>query len=147
MKLHTFVILVMNRQILGICSGVISSHYTKPKLHTYIPGLVSWLFDWFIGWFLLFWVGMDWVGVVYFSLGLFALVWVGVVRFESEFPLWFSDVREVVCVSVLQFVIPLQPVDASADSSLQSNWCSSLWQSNRYGTLRTRYRNKWQQFI
>jgi len=56
MKLHTFVILIMNPQILGICSGVISSHCSK--LHTYIPGLVGWLFDWFVGWFLLFWFGM-----------------------------------------------------------------------------------------
>jgi hypothetical protein len=65
--------------------------------YTYIPGLVGWLFDWFIDWlvgllclvssgFCCF--GPECVELGLFivrSLGLFALVWVGVVLFESDF--------------------------------------------------------------
>jgi hypothetical protein len=68
----------------------ICSHYSKPKLHTYIPGFVGWLFDWFVdglaGLLYLVSDGFCCFGSEWVEVGLFVVVWECLLWYES---VWF----------------------------------------------------------
>lgn len=79
--------------------------------------------------------GSEWVEVGLLIVVLDCLLWFGSAWFGlSRISTVISEVKEVICVGLLQFVIPLSLVNASADRSLQSNCFSSMLQSNQHIT-------------